>query len=242
MRKYRVFLVVLLTVAMLLGCTVPSNSGVTVTGSGNVVTQEEDFSGFENLEVSHAFRVTIRQGDAYRVVIRVDDNLVQYLRVSQVGDTVEIGLTSGVSVLRATMEAEVTMPALGELELSGASSATVTGFDAEEAFRANLSGASKLQGNLQAGDVRLDISGASNVSLTGSASNLTLNASGASKVDLSEFRVNDGTVEASGASTATVYALGKLYLEATGASHIYYLGSPTIERLETSGASTIGQK
>ena len=242
MRKYRVFLVVLLTVAMLLGCTVPSNSGGTVTGSGNVVTQEEDFSGFDNLEVSHAFRVTIRQGDAYRVVVRVDDNLVQYLRVSQVGSTVQIDLTSGVNVQKATMEAEVTMPSLGELDLSGASSVTVTGFDTEEAFRANLSGASDLQGSIQAGDVRLDVSGASHVSLTGSAGDLTLNVSGASNADLSEFRANDGEVEASGASTATVYAVGRLYLEATGASHIYYVGSPTIERVESSGSSTIGQK
>jgi hypothetical protein len=44
---------------------------------------------------------------------------------------------------------------------------------------------------------------------------------------------------ASGASTATVNASGTLDAEASGASHVRYLGSPTLGNVEVSGASSV---
>ena len=70
MSKYLLLPVVFLMVALLAGCAL-----VHITGSGNVVTQEEPLSGFDRVEISHAFHVDIRQGESYRVVVRVDDNL-----------------------------------------------------------------------------------------------------------------------------------------------------------------------
>ena len=64
----------------------------TIRGSGNVVTQEEAITGFDSLDVSHGFQVDVRQGDTFGVVIRVDDNLVEHLRVLKQGSTLKIGL------------------------------------------------------------------------------------------------------------------------------------------------------
>ena len=71
---------------------------------------------------------------------------------------------------------------------------------------------------------------------------MTIDASGASSVDLGGFPVNDANVEASGASNVTVNARGKLDVNASGASHVYYLGSPTLGKVDTSGASSIKRK
>ena len=66
--------VLLIVAALLAGCGV-----VSITGSGNVVTQEEAITGFDRLDVSQGFQVDVRQGDTFSVVIRVDDNLVDRL-------------------------------------------------------------------------------------------------------------------------------------------------------------------
>ncbi len=213
-----------------------------LTGSGNVVTQEFDLAGFDKVDVSHAFTVDISEGEAFSVIIRIDDNLAQYLEVVKRGSTLKIGLKPRISVTNATMEAEVTMPELTGLDLSGASHGTITGFESTKALDVDVSGASHLAGDIEAGDTRFDASGASHVTLSGSAQDVTIDASGASHVNLADFTVADANVEASGASHVTVNASGRLDVEASGASHVYYLGSPTLGKVDSSGASSIERK
>jgi hypothetical protein len=235
------------SVALLAGCTLAEeiSSRVTfITGSGNVVTKEENITGFDKVDVSNAFKVDIRQGDTFDVVIRIDDNLVQYLEVVKRGSTLKIGLKPGraYNIRKATMEADVTMPELTGLELSGASQATITGFESARDLDVDVSGASQLWGDIKAGDAQFDVSGASQVTLSGFAGDVTIDASGASTADLAGFAVDDANVEASGASKVTLNASGRLDVDASGASHVYYLGNPTLGKIDTSGASSVNRK
>jgi hypothetical protein len=219
--------------------SVPSFTGI--TGSGNVITLEQDLADFDRLEISYAFEATITQGDVFSVVIRIDDNLQPYLRVQQQGGTLSIGLDSDVilGLRNATLEADITMPNLVSLEASGASQADLVDFIVEGNLVLDASGASKIGGDLQANDVRLTLSGASSASLSGSGGDLTVDASGASTADLRDFEAVDVVVVVSGASSATVLATGTLTADASGASHVTYLGDPTVLDVNTSGASSV---
>jgi len=88
-------------------------------------------------------------------------------------------------------------------------------------------------------DVRFEVSGASRLTLEGDGGDLRLDASGASQVDLSDFRVDNADLEVSGASQVTVYVTGRLDAEASGASHVGYLGNPRMGRVDSSGASSV---
>jgi hypothetical protein len=237
----------LVLVALSAGCTLAeeiSSRVTTITGSGNVVTQEENITGFDEVDVSNAFTVDIRQGDSFSVVIRVDDNLLKYLEVVKQGKTLKIGLEPGrtYNIRRATREADVTMPELNGLELSGATLGTISEFESTGRLDVDLSGASQLRGDIEAGDARFDISGASRVTLSGSAGDVTIDASGASTANLADFAVGDASVKASGASTVTVDAGGRLDAEASGASSVFYIGNPTLGNIDTSGASSVKRK
>jgi hypothetical protein len=233
----------LVLMVMSLGCGLIPGAR-TISGSGDVVTREEPITGFDRVDVSHAFQVDISQGDTFSVVVTVDDNLVEYLEVVKQGDTLKIGLEpgQGYSVREATLEAEVTMPKLAGLEMSGASHVAVTGFKSTKTFDVNLSGASRLRGEIDAGDATFDASGASRVTLNGSAGNVTVEGSGASQIDLSDFAVADAIVKLSGASAATVNPSGTLDVDASGASDVYYLGNPRMGNVDTSGASSVERK
>lgn len=219
-------LIGLLLALSILACQVGGIGGsATISGSGNVVPQENDMSDFDQVDVSHAFNVDITQGESYSVIVKVDDNLVEHLQVIKQGSTLKIGLKPNFNytVRNTTLNAEVTMPVLTRLEASGSSDVTATGFESTNAFQVRLSGASTAV-------------------LSGSAGALTVNVSGSSDADLAGFPVGDANVDASGASTVVVNVSGRLDVDASGSSDVFYLGSPTLGNIDTSGSSSVEPK
>lgn len=235
----------LLGLIFLAGCTDGlSIPGVeSVTGSGNVITREFDFADFDRVSVGYAFKVNVTRGDDYAVVVRVDDNLEQYLKVEQNGQQLTIGMTDPLMLNRATLEVAITMPAISELEFSGATSGTVSGFSSSEPFSANASGASRMEGAIETGAINVTASGASTIRLSGAASgDAVLEASGASTIDMENFPVANANAKSSGASRVTVNTDGNLDAEASGASTVNYVGQPTMGNISETGGSSIGPK
>jgi hypothetical protein len=244
------------TFLVLAGC------GGWVTGSGKVETREMDFTNFTELDIDSAFEVDITRAEAYRVTITTDDNIFDYINVHQSGKTLHIGLKQPYAYMRTTRKATVTMPALQQLELSGASHAKVSGFIATSPLEMdisgastlnisdceagdtdiNVSGASKASGSLKMADGKFEVSGASTLELSGSGKNLSLEISGASTLKLGEFTTAKAVVSVSGASRATINITGRLDAEVSGASTLTYLGNPTLGDIEVTGASTLHGK
>jgi hypothetical protein len=191
--KTTLAIIVLLLVVMVTAC-----SQIT-TGSGQVVTQEMELTGFDKLDISQGFNVQVDQGDEFSVVIRVDDNLVEYLQVEKVGDTLKIGLEGNRIYGNSTLQANVTLPSL-------------TG---------------------------LDVSGGSDVSVNGTGDEIWVDASGGSDADLAAFKMVNASIDASGGSQVIINASGTLNVDASGGSQVYYLGSPTMGQIDTSGGSDV---
>jgi len=234
----RIF-ILLIAFAMLVGCTL-----IPITGSGNEVTQEEPITGFDKVDISYSFEVKLSQGESFSVVIRVDDNLVEHIQVVKEGSTLKIGLKpNSPDIQSATLQAEVTMPELTRLDMSGSSHATITGFKSAQALVVDASGASHLQGDIEADTVSFNLGGSSEVILTGSAQNLIMEeAAGSSVVDLTDFPVVDASVKAGGKSQVTVNVSGRLDVDASSSANVYYLGDPTLGEIDTSGGSSVEPK
>jgi len=247
---------VLLASGLLMGC------GGILKGSGDLETRQFDFSDFTKVDISSAFEFEIIKSDSYDINITADDNLFEHILVSKEGKTLKIGLKTVSIRWPATLKAEITMPQLRGLELSGATRGTVSGFSSAENLeievsgassaelvevstggaRFSISGASKVTGDISTGDAEFDISGASTLQLEGSAGDIEVEASGASRVELAGFPVDNAKVSLSGASIGTVNLSGKLDANLGGASKLEYIGEPTMGNINTSGSSTLGKK
>ena len=233
----------------------------TSSDNGGTVTRELDFSDFTSVEVSHAFKVEIICSDSYQASITASARLLDYIDVAKSGNTLKISRKSHHSPTGTVPEAQIAMPILNKLRLSGATKGTVKGFSSQGDFDLNLSGASaldiemkagetkveisgasRLSGNMKADDAEFTLSGASRAELNGSAKNVVLNAWGASKLDLADFVLDDTDVHLKGASKATLNVGGNLTLDLSGASRLEYIGNPTIRDINISGASSVRQK
>lgn len=212
-----------------------------VTGSPKMATWEYDFTDFTNVNVSSAFSVDISQSDFYSVEVTANENLSDYLNVYQKGETVYIGLKLA-SYRNVQTEAKITMPAISNLELSGASKGDINGFSSSNPLALKLSGASSISGNIENGNCNIHVSGASRVELTGAGNDLDIHASGASAIKLANYFVNNASVDLSGASIAYLNLNGSLDANLGGASRLVYTGEPSLGSIEVSGGSTVSEQ
>ncbi len=211
-------------------------------GSGNLETEEYTFANFTRVEISSAFEFQIRQSSSYSINVTADDNVIDHVQISQDGQTLKIRVGGVPSFRRVTLKASVTMPQLDGLTVSGASSGTVSDFSSTEAVSIAVSGASRVTGDITAGDIGFDVSGASTIELEGSADNMVAVVSGASRSSLDDFTVNNANVNISGASTGTINLDGRLDANVSGASTLLYVGDPVMGTINVSGASTLSKK
>jgi len=221
-RNTNLLTLLILAAFVMFACNLISQQGISsaLQGSGNVVTQEEDITGFDRLEVSDGFHVNVRQGDTFSVVIRADDNLIEHVEVVKEGSKLKISLNpdQSYSLQNVTLQADITMPELRS---------------------ADQSGGSHLGGEVQAGDVTFSLSGGSHITLSGSAGNLTVDANGGSHAKLAKMAVVDANVIANGGSHVTVNPSGRLDAKASGGSHVKYLGNPTLGTIDEDTSSSI---
>jgi hypothetical protein len=251
-----ILMAVLFTPGLLVGC----QEGV-VRGSRNLATNEYSFSDFTEVELSSAIRFKITQSGSYGVSITTDDNLFDYIQVSKLGTTLRIQMKRAIYAY-ITVEAEISMPKLLGLHIIGATRGTASGFNSTENLDIKVSGASSLDlANVSAGDTSFDVSGASrvagditaanvefdlgeasNIQLEGTADDILVKANGASDVNLTSFEVNNANVLLSGASTGALYLDGRLDATLNGASQLKYSGEPTLGDIETLGNSTLSRQ
>lgn len=247
---------VLLISLLLAGC----QGGV--RGSGKLTTESYNYSNFTNIDVSSAFKIDITRSGSYSVQVTVDDNLLEYVEISQEGETLEISLKTVTLLWPVTMEAKITMPELRGLVISEATRCAISGFSSTKNLDIELSGASSLDlVDITAGDVQFNVYGASEVTgdiiaddtefyigeastvqLVGSTGDLVIDADGASRAKLADFTVENANVKFSGASTGTINVYGRLDADLSGASTLAYLGDPAMGTIKTSGAATLSWK
>ncbi len=231
------------------------------TGTGKVVTREFDFSDFTNVEVACCFKVDIVRSDSYSVTVTSNESLFDHIIVDKSGNTLKISVKPFHFHTRPTLSAHVTMPMLNKLRLSATAKCNVSDFSSQEKLSLNLSGAtsldididagrakveisgaSRLRGSMKLDDSEFTLSGASRMELKGSARDVELNAWGASRLELAGYALRDAKVDLKGASQAAVNVGGKLDLDISGSSRLTYCGSPTMGSVKVSGASTLTQK
>lgn len=213
-----------------------------VVGSGKLVTKNFEFTDFQSVDVSSTFQADISQSDTFSVSITADDNLLDYIKVDKNGTKLSIRFDYRGGYSRGTLKAKITMPTLESLSISGASTGTVSGFKLAKPATLDVSGASTLNGSLDADRIDLHASGASKANLSGSANTADLKADGASALNLSDLSIDNASVDLSGASNATISVKSKLDYNLSGASHVTYQGSPTIGRNSNNGASSVTKK
>ena len=199
-------------------------TGVIPIGSGNLQTQQKNFSDFTIINLNNGLQVQITQGSSYNVSITADSNVINRVDVTQTGNVLTIGLQPGTLFdIGGTLRATIMMPDLQEIDLTEGSSANVANFAMSH-------------------DISVSASGGSTITMNGQANGLSASCSGGGGLKLSNFHVNTASVQLSGGSSATIGVSDKLDANLSGGSSLTYSGNPTLGTIINTGLSTITRR
>ena len=226
----------LLAIAVLLlsACAV-----TTARGSGNVITEEREVSGFEGVALSGIGQVIITQGDQESLTIETDDNLIQYIEGEVRNGRLELGIADNtIPIPSRSIIYRVGLIDLTALDSSGVGSFEMDGLNTDR-LRITLSGAGDIGiDSLSATDLAVTISGAGNIDLAGQVETQEVDMSGFGNYNARDLESQTASVRISAAGNAVVWVLDTLDVEISGAGNVEYFGSPDVMR-EISGAGRV---
>ncbi len=236
--KHSIYLFVLIAL-LLSGCSMISNKKI--RGNGILKEMKIDVSKFDDINVSAAIQVYVRQDSFYAVRVEAEENLMDFINIDATYRyELVLGAERGYNLQPTKpIKVFVSSPMVRLFEASGASSiVSETLLNADNFIHINCSGASTIMLELEAEKIDVDLSGASTVKLKGNTSELLINGSGASTVNSYELLANSVDIDLAGASKGYVYAGSLLKAEVSGASAINYKGSAAVTK-NVSGASSV---
>lgn len=181
----------------------------TLVGSGKEGKKDIKVADFDALDIHLPIQVSVQQGKTFRVVISGDDNLLDVVKGDKDGSTLKLSNAKRSWRTSHPLKATITMPALERVHLNAASRMTIQGFKSTKDFNAKVTSASKLEGAIEAGNVKLDASDGCTVMLKGTAKKAALSASSGCNLQLEGFTLEEAKVAATGGSTVKVKGSAK---------------------------------
>ncbi len=208
-----------------------------VHGSGHQVSEDRKVEDFKKIDISGGYKVTLKQDSSMAISITADDNLLKYIKTEVSGSRLRIYSKKNLC-MSGNVIVTVGVRNLEEIKASGAVEVASDGKLKTGDLRIKLSGATKIDMDLNADHVTTSASGATEVRLKGQATSHDIDMSGVGHVYAFDFVVSKCDIETSGAGHSEVNVLNSLSVHSSGASEVRYKGNPSVSNSK-SGASSL---
>ena len=191
-----------------------------VRGSGNVITESRDVSGFSEIAVLGSGNVVVDVNGTESLTVEAEDNIMPLLKTEVRNGRLELSAESSISPT-TDVTYTVTAATLDGVSISGSGDVAATGIDAES--------------------FDVEISGSGKVEPVGTADTLTLGISGSGRYAGEGLVASVGTVRVSGSGDAVVRVTDDLDVDVSGSGSVEYIGEPTVTE-SISGSGDISRR
>ncbi|MGC9358229.1 MAG: head GIN domain-containing protein [Anaerolineae bacterium] len=205
--------------------------GETIRGSGNMVEETREVSGFSSVTLAGFGNLYIEVGETESLRIEAEDNLIDRITAEVRDNVLEIGWERGfVPVPSESVNYYLTVERLDTVTLDGAGNIEAEGLMAD-AFEVVVNGAGNVEiGELDVESLRVEISGAGDIDVSGTTETQTVMLNAAGNYNAEDLECQEAMVEINGLGSATVRASDTLDATINGAGSINYYGDPTVRQ------------
>lgn len=200
------------------GCSTGAGGTAEIVGSGSVVADTRQMTGFSQVVVSGGARVLIDAGEVESLTVRTDDNILPLIESAVAGGRLELTIPSEV---RPSDEVLITISAifLEGITVNGSGDVTASALDTQV--------------------LTIEINGSGIVTPSGMARRLVLTINGSGAYRGADLVARDGSAVVSGSGEALVQVTETLRAEVSGSGSIRYLGDPSLDE-SISGSGSVG--
>ena len=235
MKKYIFAALVILAVVAASGCTTQGTAG-----SGNIVNQSQNVSGFNQVSVDGSGTLIITQGDKESLTIEAEDNILPNIKTSVNNNVLNIRHVNYTVVPTKPVKYYLTVKDLNSITYSGGGKIQSNGLKTNS-LTININGAAEGNlTNLNVNTLKIIITGAGKLFMSGTANNQDISISGAGEYNANGLTSKTATITITGAGKGTVKVSSSLNAIINGAGDIYYIGNPQVTK-QLNGAGTIKQ-
>ena len=202
----------------------------TITGSGNVTSDERSLGSFTEIKCSGSYDVQLTQGDPASVKIETDDNLMPYILFDVDGNELHIHSKDNVS-LKPTNKIKliITTSKVEAFSLSGSGDvATTNKLTGADHLNLDISGAGTMHFDVNTPTIHSNISGTGDIFLTGETRNSKIEIAGNGNYHAEDLKAENASVHIAGSGDARLFADSTLDINIAGVGNVYYKGDASI--------------
>ncbi|MCJ7623535.1 MAG: DUF2807 domain-containing protein [Anaerolineaceae bacterium] len=245
----RIYVITALFIASLLlsACGIGFGRRV-IRGSGDVVSETREVSGFDRVRIEGAGELYLTQGETEALSIEAEDNIITEITSKVENNVLIIGFEDKLFEDRVIptepIKFYLTVIALEELNISGAARVVSKSLNSEK-FELDISGAADINiDSLTADSLDVNFSGGAECDLSGEVSDLTLIVNGAGSFDASDLESTNSDITINGAAEVSLWVTEELDISINGAGSVRYYGNPQVsQNIEGIGSvRSLGEK
>lgn len=213
-----------------------------MTGSGNVITEARDVTGFNEIALSGSGTGIVTQGDEEALTIEAEDNLLPFIKSEVRGNRLMIYHENGLFARpRPTrpIRYHITVKRLNAVQRSGSGDLEAANI-ATDRLEVNVSGSGTVAFAALAADrLTSSVSGSGGLRFSsGRVNTQEASISGSGQYAAGGLESSKASVMVSGSGRATVHASDALSLHISGSGLVEYAGEPRV-RQAVSGSGRV---
>ncbi|WP_276165923.1 head GIN domain-containing protein [Zobellia alginiliquefaciens] len=217
--------------------------GKGVRGNGNVVTIERNVSDYEAIAVSGWFDVDLVSGNEGELVIKGEENLLEYIITEVDKGKLIIKVQKGVnlkpSLRNNSIQIKVPVESIDALSLSGSGDIVGQTTLKTSRLKTSMSGSGDITLEVDTDTMVATMSGSGDMNLSGNTRDFEATISGSGDIKAYDLIADNVEATVSGSADIKVTANEKLKARVSGSGDINYRGNPKKVDTKTSGSGDV---
>lgn len=203
-----------------------------VKGNGIITTEQRSFGGTNKIKLVGSFEVNLTQGNANKITITADANLLEFIETQTTIDWLELRTTNKINIRPSQkIKIDIETTELEALQLVGSGNfTTLNKFEGGELMTLEIAGSGNINIQTNTPTVEATIAGSGDIVISGETKNSKIEIAGSGSYKAKNLMTEHTEVNIAGSGNAYVFASQTLNINIAGSGDVLYSGNPTVNK------------
>ena len=224
---------------LLINCS----KGQVVVGSSNIISQEQQLSAYDRIEVLGSYDVIFTDGEVGKIKIKAPDNILPLIQTEVSDGLLRIGTGKGRCKVKEPIIIYVPVDSrLKQVDIKGSADIYTEKSLETKALEVDVYGSGDVRLQVDASSLALKIDGSGDIRVSGRAKDLSIDISGSGDVDTSKLTAEKAVISISGAGDVSAYVTEDVDVSITGSGDVTIKGNPKKVKRIINGSGRVSVK